>query len=151
MTESNKNCHARFTRWLRQRPTSLEFWELLVTDRRVVWCLVGESFKSLLLRADTGERGRREIERSTPERAMALDERNFAVPLDSLRSIELRDGTRLRRAVLTLTWQEDGDITARKLYAARSSDSQVDVVEALREESSLSHVGIEVETARGLL
>lgn len=151
MAESNETRLARFTGWFRRRPTSLEFWELLVTDRRVVWCFVGESFKSLLLRADTGERGRREVERSSAERALALDDRNFAVALESLRSVHLREGSRFRRTALTVTWRDDDASTSVELYGTRSSDSQVDVVEALGEESALSHVDIGVETSGRLL
>ncbi|WP_440009592.1 hypothetical protein [Halomicrococcus sp. SG-WS-1] len=151
MAESNETRLARFTGWFRRRPTSLEFWELLVTDRRVVWCFVGESFKSLLLRADTGERGRREVERSSAERALALDDRNFAVALESLQSVRLREGSRFRRTALTVTWRDDDSSTSVELYGTRSSDSQVDVVEALAEEPALSHVDIGVETSGRLL
>ncbi len=151
MAESNETRLARFTGWFRRRPTSLEFWELLVTDRRVVWCFVGESFKSLLLRADIGERGRREVERSSAERALALDDRNFAVELESLQSVQLREGSRFRRTALTVTWRDDDASTSVELYGTRSSDSQVDVVEALAEEPALSHVDIGVETSGRLL
>ncbi|WP_435155485.1 hypothetical protein [Haladaptatus sp. DFWS20] len=141
---------AHLTQWFRQRPTSMEYWELLVTDERVVWCFVGESFKSLLLRADTGERGRREIEELPPEQALTLSERNFAVPLDSLQSIRFRDGSLFRRATMTVTWREDGETTSFELYATKSADSQAADFETLQNDSRLSHVDIEAETASGL-
>lgn len=151
MAESNEAQLAHLTGWFRRRPTSLEFWELLVTDRRVVWCFVGESFKSLLLQADTGERGRREVEQSTAERALALDDRNFAVPLESLQSVRLREGSLFRRAALTVTWREDDASTSFELYGTSTSDSQVGTVEALGEEPALSHVDVGVETSGRLL
>ncbi len=138
---------AHLTGWFRQRPTSLEYWELLVTDERAIWCFVGESFKSMLLRADTGERGRSEIESATPERALTLSDRNFAVPLDSLESIHVREGSRFRRESATVTWREDDKTTSFDLYRTKSAESQVDTVETLRNDSRLSHVEIEVETA----
>lgn len=146
--DSNEPSMARFTGWFQQRPTSLVFWELFVTDSRVVWCFVGESFKSLLLRADTGERGRAEVDRVTPERALTLHERNFAVSLDSVRTIQLREESRFRRAVLTVAWHEDDTTTTVELYGTRSRESHADVVRALREEPALSHVDISVETTR---
>jgi hypothetical protein len=141
---------AHLSGWFRQRPTSMEYWDLLVTDERLVWCFVGESFKSMLLRADTGERGRKEIADATPERALSFSERNFAVPLDSVQSIRLREGTLFRRATLTVTWRENGNTDEFELSATKSADSQVDAVEALENESRLSHVDIGVETRDGL-
>ncbi len=141
---------AHLSGWFRQRPTSMEYWELLVTEERLVWCFVGESFKSLLLRADTGERGRREIADATPDQALSLDKRNFAVPLGSLDSIRLRDGTLFRRAKLVVTWRENGDTDSYELYATKSADSQVNVVEALEDDPRLSHVDVAVETADGV-
>ncbi len=128
----------------------MEYWELLVTEERLVWCFVGESFKSLLLRADTGERGRREIADVSPDRALSLDERNFAVPLDSLESIRLREGTVFRRATLAVTWRENGDTDSYELYATKTADSQVKDVEALADDPRLSHVDIGVGMNGGL-
>lgn len=141
---------AHLSGWFRQRPTSMEYWELLVTEERLVWCFVGESFKSMLLRADTGERGRSEIENVSPDRALSLDEQNFAVPLDSLESIRLREGTLLRRAKLIVTWHENGDTNSYELYATKSADSQVDNIESLADDTRLSNVDVGVETKDGL-
>lgn len=149
--DPSENLLAHLTQWFRQRPTSMEYWELLVTDERVVWCFVGESFKSLLLRADTGERGRREIEERTPEQALTLSERNFAVPLDLLQSIRLREGSLFRRATVTVTWREDGGSESFELHATKSADPQVSDVEALQNDTRLSHVDIEIDTASGPL
>lgn len=145
-TDGDETRLAHLSGWFRRRPASMEYWELLVTDERLVWCFVGESFKSLLLRADTGERGRREIEETTPERALTFSEKNFDVPLDSLRSIRLREGSLLRRAALTVAWNEDGDTDSFELYATKTSDSQGEDVEALANDDRLSHVAVAVET-----
>ncbi|WP_227353248.1 hypothetical protein [Haladaptatus salinisoli] len=147
--ESEETLLAHLSGWFRQRPTSMEYWDLLVTDERAIWCFVGESFKSMLLRADTGERGRREIAAGTPERALTLSERNFAVPLDSLGSIHVREGSRFRRESAIVTWREDGEPTSFELYRTKSSDSKVGDIESLRNDSRLSHVDIDIET-RGL-
>ncbi|MFB9805706.1 hypothetical protein ACFFQF_10290 [Haladaptatus pallidirubidus] len=151
-TEPNERLLAHLSGWFRQRPTSMEYWELLVTDERLVWCFVGESFKSMLLRADTGERGRREIEGATPQRALTFSERNFAVPLASVESIRLREGSLFRRATLTVNWRENGgtESDSFELHATKSADSQVDDVETLQNESALSHVDVEAETQSGL-
>ncbi|WP_266078894.1 hypothetical protein [Haladaptatus caseinilyticus] len=149
--DSSEELLAHLTQWFRQRPTSMEYWELLVTDERLVWCFVGESFKSLLLRADTGERGRREITELSPERARTLSERNFAVPLDSLQSIRLREGSLFRRATVTVTWREGDSSESFELRATKSADPQVGDVETLQNDARLSHVDIEIETVSGLL
>ncbi len=73
---------ARLTHWFRQRPTSIEFWEIVVTDERLLWCFVGESFRSLLLRADMGERDRATVADLQPDAIATYDERNFAVPIE---------------------------------------------------------------------
>ncbi|WP_423743875.1 hypothetical protein V5735_12775 (plasmid) [Haladaptatus sp. SPP-AMP-3] len=137
---------AHLSGWFRQRPTSMEYWDLLVTDERLVWCFVGESFKSMLLRADTGERGRKELADATPNRALSFSDRNFAVPLDSVRSIRLREGTLFRRAKLTVSWT-DGDADEFELSATKSADSHVGDVETLETDDRLSHVDIGVESA----
>ncbi|WP_254663470.1 hypothetical protein [Haladaptatus sp. W1] len=137
---------AHLSGWFRQRPTSMEYWELLVTNERLVWCFVGESFKSMLLRADTGERGREELADATADRALSFSDRNFAVPLDSVQLIRLREGTLFRRAKLTVSWT-DGDADEFELSATKSRDPQVADVEALENDSRLSHVDIAVESA----
>jgi hypothetical protein len=136
---------AHFTQWFRQRPTSLEFWEVVVTDERLVWCFVGESFSSLLLRADVGETGRREIERSERDDLLALNEENFAVPLEDVRAIELDEGSRFRRASLTVTWSDDGGETSWTLSNTSDGESQRDVVESLAADERLAHVDVAVE------
>ena len=122
---------AHLTQWFRKRPTSLEFWEVVVTNERLVWCFVGESFSSLLLRADVGETGRREVERSDLSDLLALNEENFAVPLADVHTVDLDEGSRFRRASLTITWEgEDGE-TEWTLSNTSDGDAQGDVVASL--------------------
>jgi hypothetical protein len=141
---------ARFTQWFRQRPTSLEFWEVVVTDERLVWCFVGESFSSLLLRADVGETGRREVGRRDPDDLLALNEENFAVPLADVRAVELDEGSRFRRASLTLTWEDEGGEESWTLSNTSDGDSQRDVVESLAADERLAHVDVTIEERGGL-
>ena len=142
---------ARFTRWIRQRPNSIEFWELVLTDQRLVWCYVGQSYRSMLLRADMGERDRAIVDDSRLEELEALAEENFAVPLEALESIRLIEGTRFRRARLELEWRDDdesrydGQMT---LVSTSDADSQRDVVASLKEDPRLEHVDIEFDTRR---
>lgn len=142
---------ARFTRWLHQRPNSIEFWELVLTDERLVWCYVGQSFRSMLLRADMGERDRGIVEDSHVEELEGLDEQNFAVPLEALESIRLVEGTRFRRAKLEIEWEDeterryDGQLT---LVSTSSADSQRQIVAGLEADQRLAHVAIDIETRR---
>ena len=137
-------------RTFRQRPTSLQFWEVVVTDERLVWCFVGESFSSLLLRADVGETGRRELEGRSADDLLALNEENFAVPLADVRKVDLDEGSRFRRASLTLTWEDEGGEVSWTLSNTSDGDAQRDVVEALAADERLSHVDVAVTERRRL-
>ncbi|WP_440764947.1 hypothetical protein [Natronorubrum sp. DTA7] len=144
---------ARLTRWLRQRPNSIEFWELVVTNERLVWCYVGQSYRSMLLRADMGERDRAIVEDSRPEELLDLAEENFAIPLEALESIRHVEGTRFRRARLELEWSEAGLDDTRygggmTLVSTSEADPQRETVAALAEDSRLEHVGIELDSPR---
>ena len=144
---------AQLTRWLRQRPNSIEFWELVLTNERLVWCYVGQSYRSMLLRADMGERDRAILEDSRLEDLETLAEQNFSVPLEALESIRHVEGTRFRRARLEVEWSEadledtryGGQMT---LVSTSEADPQEDVVAALAEDSRLEHVDIELDTPR---
>ncbi len=141
---------AHLTAWFRRRPTSMEFWEVVVTTERVVWCFVGESFSSLLLRADVGETGRRELEGRSVDELLVLNERNFATPLADLRSVELDEGSRLRRASLTLTWRDGDEDVSWTLSNTSDGRPQVDAVESLASADELSHVDVSVTRGGGL-
>jgi hypothetical protein len=139
---------ARFTHWIRQRPNSIEFWELVVTDERLIWCFVGESYRSMLLRADMGERDRALVDDSALEELEELDDRNFSVPLEALETVRLVEGTRFRRAKLELEWTDgdteyDGEAT---LVSASEADSQEAVVAGLADDPRFDHVDLETET-----
>ncbi|WP_436343747.1 hypothetical protein [Natronorubrum sp. FCH18a] len=146
---------ARFPRWLRQRPNSIEFWELVCTDERLVWCYVGQSYRSMLLRADMGERDRAIVEDSHPEELVDLAEENFAIPLEALESIRHVEGTRFRRARLELEWREDGDGTPydgeMTLVSTSRAESQRDLVAALADDPRLEHVDVELDEPRWTL
>lgn len=142
---------AHFTRWIRQRPNSIEFWELVLTDERAIWCFVGESYRSMLLRADMGERDRAIVTDSTPAELETLAEENFAVPLENLESIRLVEGTRFRRARLEIEWIDedgtryDGQMT---LVSTSDADPQRDIVAALTDDSRFDHVEISIDASR---
>ncbi|WP_254545248.1 hypothetical protein [Halomarina pelagica] len=138
----------RFTQWFRQRPTSFEFWEVLVTDERLLLCFAGESFRSMLLRADMGERTRRLLDDASPGEALALSDRNVAVPLSDLRALRLRSGTRTRRARLTLEWVGADGRESWTLANTADGDEQTDLLDRLGSCEPLSHVECEVETPR---
>ncbi|WP_076608652.1 hypothetical protein [Natronorubrum thiooxidans] len=150
MTETDTPI-ARLTHWLRQRPNSIEFWELVVTDDRVVWCFVGESYRSMLLRADMGERDRAIVDDSKLDELEALAEENFEIPLEALESIRLVAGTRFRRAKLELEWRDDADSRydgQMTLVSTSDADAQRDIVASLAEDPRLEHVDIELDTRR---
>ena len=142
---------ARLTQWLRQRPNSIELWELVLTDERLVWCFVGESYRSMLLRADMGKRDRALVDESTLEELEGLAEENFAVPVERLEAIRLTEGTRFRRARLEIEWDDregtryGGDVT---LVSTSDADPQRDRVDALADEPRLEGVDVTTESPR---
>jgi hypothetical protein len=87
--------------------TASSSWGVVVTDRRLYWRRVGESFTSMLLHAGTDERGRERVDETPSPELPGPSDANFTVPLSALRRIELREGSLLRRASLTLAWADD--------------------------------------------
>lgn len=132
----------RFTEWFRNRPTSLEFWEVVVTDERLVCCFAGESFSSMLLRADMGERTRRQLDDWSPEAALAAEERNFAVPLSSLDRVSLTEGTRTRRARLALAWTDEEGRHEWTLSNTANGDQQRAFVASLADHEAFVSVDV---------
>ena len=130
----------RFTGWYRRTPVSLEFWEGVLTDERLIWCFVGESFKSLLLRADMGTYGREEIDELPPDTVAEFDDRNRVVPVGDLRTIRLEPGSWLRRSSLVVEWN-GGEFA---LESTTESDPQAEFVTALGAREGFEHVDISV-------
>lgn len=138
---TNESAIGRFTGWYRQTPVSLEFWEGVLTDERLIWCFVGESFKSLLLRADMGTYGREEIDELSPDAVAELDDRNTVVPVENLRTIRLRPGSWLRRSSLVVEWN-GGEFS---LESTKGSDPQAELVNALGARDGFEHVDVSVD------
>ena len=137
---TNERAVGRFTGWYRRTPVSLEFWEGVLTDERLIWCFVGESFKSLLLRADMGTYGREEIDELPPDAVAEFDDRNAVVPVEKLRTIRLRPGSRFRRSSLTVEWN-DGEFA---LESTNGSDPQEKLVSTLSARDGFEHIDISI-------
>lgn len=148
MTTTNEESVGRFTEWYRQTPVSLEFWEGILTDQRLIWCFIGESFKSLLLRADMGTYGREKISDLPPDAVATFDERNIVVPLEALRTIRLNPGSLIRRSSLLVEWNQNNRQRTFELKGTSDGDSQTSLVESLAEDERLSHVDITIEQSR---
>ncbi|MFC5973014.1 hypothetical protein ACFPYI_16900 [Halomarina salina] len=147
-TVDDERVLGRFTEWFRKRPTSLEFWEVVVTDERLVWCFAGESFSSMLLRADMGERTRGQLDDWSPDEALAAEERNYAVPLGSVERIALTEGTRTRRARLTLAWTDDDEHHEWTLSNTANGDQQRAFVASLADEEAFASVDVSTAVPR---
>ena len=133
-----------FTEWYHQTPTALEFWEILITDKRLIWCCIGEAFKSMLLRADMGARNREAIAELSPEKLAAYDKRNITVPLPALHSIHLKTGGFIRRTQMTISW-EDNEYESMILYNTSEGDPQISFVKTLASSKYLSHTDITID------
>lgn len=148
MAAEREQTIGRFTEWYRRTPVSLEFWEGVLTDQRLIWCFIGESFKSLLLRADMGTHGREEIDDLPLDAVATFDEQNVVVPLEQLETIHLTTGSFIRRPTLIVKWCEDDEEQSFKLEGTKSGDSQTNFVESLAEDSHLSHVDMTIGRSR---
>lgn len=138
---TNERAVGRFTGWYRRTPVSLEFWEGILTDERLIWCFVGESFKSLLLRADMGTYGREEINELPPDAVAGFDDRNVVVPVENLRTIRLRPKSWFRRSSLVVEWNDREFM----LESTAESDPQEKFVNTLRARDGLEHVDVSVD------
>lgn len=147
-TDGGERTLGRFTEWFRTRPTSLEFWEVVVTDDRLVCCFAGESFSSLLLRADMGERTRRLLDDWTLDEALAASDRNVAVPLDALERVTLTEGTRTRRARLTIAWSDDDGHHEWSLSNTANGDQQREFVAELADHEAFEAVEVSIRSPR---
>jgi hypothetical protein len=130
----------RFIGWYRRTPVSLEFWEGVLTGERLIWCFVGESFKSMLLRADMGTYGREEIAGLTPDAVAEFDDQNVVISIENLQTIRLEPKSWFRRASLTVEWEGGGF----ELESTRESDSQEALVESLATRDGLAHVDVAI-------
>jgi hypothetical protein len=146
--ERGERVLGRFTEWFRKRPTSLEFWEVVVTDERLVFCFAGESFSSMLLRADMGERTRDDLDGLTPEEALADEDRNLAVPLSALDSLALTEGTRTRRGRLTVAWTDEDGREEWTLSSTADGDDQREFVAELADHDAFASVDVSTSRPR---
>lgn len=134
---------AHFTEWFEQSPSTFRFWEVLLTSDRLVLCFVGESYQSVLLKADMGAQRRRELRNLTIDEVATRDENNVVVPTTDLTEIRFTGSSLLKRSSLTFEWQDaSGERFSRTLYNVKGSDDQMDAVLELETEADLDHVDI---------
>ena len=105
---------ARFSGWFHTTSIAIEYWEIVVTSQRVVFCFVGQSYQSLLLKADMGASHRDRVADLSPDEVADFDDQNVVVPISSLESITLTSPTRFRTASLEFEWAEDSMTLRRK-------------------------------------
>lgn len=141
MVAANEAVVGRFIGWYRRTPVSLEFWEGVLTGERLIWCFVGESFKSMLLRADMGTYSRKEIASLTPDAVAEFDDQNVVISIENLQTIRLEPKSRFRRSLLTVGWKDGGF----ELESTRKSDPQEGLVESLAARGDLAHVDVSIE------
>ncbi len=136
---------ARFSGWYHNTSIALEYWEVLVTSRRVIFCFVGQSYRSLLLKADMGASHRDRVASMEPNKVAEFDEQNVVVPLSELGRITLTRPTRFRTAILEFEWTEDSMTLRRKgpmdedaaALSTLEADDRFDHVTITRESQSL--------------
>lgn len=113
-SDINKEQVSWFHGWCSKTGYSLDYWEVLVTHSHLIFCRSGESYNSLLLKADMGATHRDRLPNLETDKVIQFDERNFTVPISSLQAIELRKGSRIKKSSLYFEWTDD-DITLYKV------------------------------------
>lgn len=132
---------ARFTGWHRKTNVALEYWQVIVTSRRLICCFLGQSFQSLLLKADMGASHREDVASMSPAEAAAFDEKNLLVPLSSLQAITLTSSTRFRTAALEFEWADD-----RIQFRRNGGEDAEATLSSLERDDRLEHVTIEIRS-----
>jgi hypothetical protein len=138
----------RLTAWSRQTGVSLEYWDLIVTNEDAIFCFVGESYKSLLLKADMGETSRRRLDDTAVEHLKEDNERNFVVPLTNMSRIALTPATPFRNAQLEIEWNDDGATHRWRFLGASRTPDQKGSIGALMDLEALSDVTVEITPRR---
>ncbi|MDS0476968.1 hypothetical protein [Natrinema sp. 1APR25-10V2] len=108
-TDAAERQLCRFSGWCKKTGYSLEYWEVFVTDQRLIFCFIGESYSSLLLKADMGAAHRDRLSDYSLSEITAFDDRNFTVPVHALRRVELTRSSWIKKTSLRFVW-EDGEI-----------------------------------------
>lgn len=129
-TDESEQLVCRFTGWCKKTGYSLEYWEIFATDRRLIFCFVGESYSSLLLKADMGGTYRDRLSELELSEIATFDERNFTVPLSKLETIEYTPGSVSKKATLRFEWR-DGEIVLYNVPQTSTSDDTVDTIRSL--------------------
>ncbi|QZA88462.1 hypothetical protein K0C01_11870 [Salinarchaeum sp. IM2453] len=140
----------QFTHWINQRPNTIEFWEISVTPKHLIWCFAGESYRSMLLRADTAKQRRSRIKEATPTELIDLHEKNFQIPVTAIKKISYAKGTRLRRGTLDITCHQNEKRSEFSLVSTSKNVSHHSTLEKLRHHPQFKHVEI-TTNSKGIL
>ncbi len=143
MNDHSETELAHFSGWHHSTNIALEYWEIRITSRRVIFCFVGQSYQSLLLKADMGASHRDQITELPPEAVAEFDDQNFVVPLSALETIRLTSPTRFRTATLEFEWDGESMTFRRK----GSVDEEREALETLDSDDRFDHVTIAHETS----
>lgn len=140
----------QFTHWINQRPNTIEFWEISVTASHLIWCFAGESYRSMLLRADTAKQRRSRIKETTPTELIDLHEKNFQIPVAAVKEISYARGTRLRRGTLDITCHQNENRSEFSLVSTSKNVSHHNILEKLQHHPQFKHVEI-TTSSKGIL
>lgn len=147
--EMGENRVCRFTGWCRKTGYSLEYWEVFVTDQRLIFCRVGESFSSLLLKADMGAADRERVSKLSLSEIVEFSPHNFVVPAATLESVRLHKGSTAKKTILSIKWDGDEwtlfDVKHTSTYA-----EDLSCVTDMRESSAYPSVTFEVVEREGI-
>lgn len=142
-TDAAERQLCRFSGWCKKTGYSLEYWEVFVTDHRLIFCFIGESYSSLLLKADMGATHRDRISDFDLPEIVAFDDRNFTVPSHVLREIELTRGSWRKKASLRFVWEDD-EMEFFDVSQTSSEDEAASNVTRLSEHDEYTDVAISV-------
>lgn len=97
-----------------------EYYDVVITNRRLVLLWLGESFKTWMLRADAGQNKRDDLALLDTEKIINYSENNILIDYKDIKTIELGKRTILKNASIIMN-TKDGEY---KLY---TDDRKIDM------------------------
>lgn len=108
---------------------------------------VGESYRSLLLKADMGAANRERLSDLALPEIETFDDRNFSVPVSNLQKVELIHESRTKRTSLRFIWG-DREMRFYDVTQNSSGSDAIDNVTRLTEDGPYENVTVTVSEHR---
>lgn len=104
------------------------YYEIVVTNKRLILVNMGESYKPWMLSIDPGTNKREEFEKLNLNEIIGYDEKNISIDFQDIEEIQLNNRTILKNANMIITTQKD----QLKLYTKSKEVDFANIFEILK-------------------